>query len=66
MMVSGKPLVELESAPGRARASAVLSKPFDFAEFADVVRHLLADPVALPRQRVAAEAAPKRATGRRD
>jgi CheY-like chemotaxis protein len=63
MMVSGKPMAELESAPGRARASAVLTKPFDFAEFADVVRQLLATPVALPRQRVAAEVAARRPAG---
>ena len=55
MMVSGKPLVELESAPGRARASAVLSKPFDFAVFTDIVRHLLEGPVAVPPQRLATE-----------
>ena len=55
MMVSGKPLVELQAAPGCSRASAVLTKPFDFAEFADVVRRLLAAPPGLPTPRPAAD-----------
>ena len=50
MMVSGKPLVELERAPGRGRASAVLSKPFDFAEFTDIALGLLRPQVPAPRQ----------------
>jgi CheY-like chemotaxis protein len=41
MMVSGKPLTELERAPGRTRAAAVLSKPFDLAGFVDIVWSLL-------------------------
>ena len=55
MMVSGKPLVELDSAPGRARASAVLTKPFDFAEFTDIVRRLMAAPHVMPRPRLSVE-----------
>jgi CheY-like chemotaxis protein len=51
IMVSGKPLVELERAPGRQRATAVLTKPFDFAEFTDVVRGVLAASVAIPPPR---------------
>ena len=58
MMVSGKPLIELESAPGRARASAVLTKPFDFAEFADLVRRLVPDPLPVPLPRADAEPRP--------
>jgi CheY-like chemotaxis protein len=37
VMVSGKPLAELEASPGRDRAAAVLAKPFDFAAFVEVV-----------------------------
>jgi CheY-like chemotaxis protein len=66
MMVSGKPMTELESAPGRSRASAVLSKPFDFAEFAEVVRRLLDGPVTVPRQRVDADIPVKRPASRID
>jgi two-component system cell cycle sensor histidine kinase/response regulator CckA len=69
VMVSGKPLVELESAPGRERASAVLTKPFDFAEFTTIVQTLLAAPPvpparpAMPRQRLSAEAGSERLYG---
>ena len=58
MMVSGKPLVELDAAPVRSRAGAVLTKPFDFAEFTDVVRRLLAPPPGVPSPRPAADPAP--------
>ncbi len=54
IMVSGKPLVELERAAGRPRATAVLTKPFDFAEFTDVVRRVLADPPMIPLARTGA------------
>jgi CheY-like chemotaxis protein len=37
VIVSGKPMADLADAPGRHRAAAVLSKPFDFATFVDVV-----------------------------
>lgn len=49
MMVSGKPIVELDRAPGRERASAVLTKPFDFAEFTDIALRLLRVQVPSPR-----------------
>jgi CheY-like chemotaxis protein len=58
VVVSGKPLVELEAAPGRSLASAVLTKPFDFATFVDVVAGVLAAP--LPTQRTAADNEPSR------
>ena len=48
MMVSGKPLTELQQAPGAARAGAVLSKPFDFAQFVDTAHRLTA---AVPEPR---------------
>ncbi|MGB8652139.1 MAG: response regulator [Mycobacteriales bacterium] len=53
MMVSGKPLIELESNPGRGRAAAVLAKPFDFAQFTELVRQLLTPAVlsAVPSPR---------------
>ena len=50
IMVSGKPLAELDKAPSRSRASAVLTKPFDFAEFIDIVRGLVT--TSIPQQRV--------------
>src|SRR5690348_10857254 len=37
VVVSGKPLAELDAAPGRSLASAVLTKPFDFVTFVQVV-----------------------------
>ena len=40
VMVSGKPVGELEDAPGRHRAAAVLVKPFDFAAFVAVVQQV--------------------------
>jgi CheY-like chemotaxis protein len=55
MMVSGKPLAELDAAPGRNRASAVLTKPFDFAEFTDIAHRLLSPGV--PAQRVGTDRA---------
>jgi CheY-like chemotaxis protein len=53
VVVSGKPLADLEGAPGRAMAAAVLSKPFDFVTFVDVVAEVMR-PV-LPQQRPAAD-----------
>ena len=58
VVVSGKPLSELEAAPGRSLASAVLTKPFDFATFVEVVAGVLAAPV--PSQRSAADDVPSR------
>lgn len=49
LMVSGVPLLELKAAPGATRAGAVLAKPFDFAEFTEIVQMLLAKPVPGPR-----------------
>ena len=51
IMVSGVPIAELRAAPGASRASAVLAKPFDFAEFTDIARGLLAQPVHVPAPR---------------
>ena len=51
VVVSGKPLGELESAPDRSLAYAVLSKPFDFATFVDVVAAAVQPQV--PSQRAA-------------
>ncbi|MCU1603332.1 MAG: response regulator [Frankiales bacterium] len=51
VVVSGKPMTELESAPDRSLASAVLSKPFDFATFVEVVASVLKPQV--PSQRTA-------------
>jgi CheY-like chemotaxis protein len=44
IMVSGRSPSALARAPGRARAAAVLGKPFDLAEFGAVVERLLAGP----------------------
>ncbi len=49
VVVSGKPMTELESAPDRSLASAVLSKPFDFATFVEVVASVLTPRVPAPR-----------------
>ena len=51
VMVSGVPVQELRQAPGAARASAVLAKPFDFVEFVDTAQRLLRAPIALPAPR---------------
>ena len=51
VVVSGKPLGELEAAPDRALATAVLTKPFDFATFVEVVADVLTP--RLPQPRVA-------------
>ncbi len=53
VIVSGKPVSDLESAPGRHRASAVLNKPFDFATFVDVVRGVLKIEPEVPAPREA-------------
>ena len=37
VVVSGKPLIDLTTNPARHRAAAVLSKPFDFAAFVEIV-----------------------------
>lgn len=42
VIVSGKPLDELEHSPDRSLASAVLVKPFDFASFVAVVGEVIA------------------------
>lgn len=44
LVVSAKPMAELNAAPGRALAHAVLAKPFDFTAFIDVVERVLAGP----------------------
>ena len=49
VIVSGKPMVDLESNPMRGRASAVLSKPFDFARFVEVVASVRTPAVPSPR-----------------
>jgi CheY-like chemotaxis protein len=51
VMVSGMPMAQLQAEPGAKRASAVLAKPFDFAEFVDIVQRLLAKPIELPAPR---------------
>jgi CheY-like chemotaxis protein len=51
VMVSGVPLAQLQAEPGAARASAVLAKPFDFAEFVDIVQGLLITPLPVPAPR---------------
>jgi CheY-like chemotaxis protein len=56
VVVSGKPLSELEAAPGRSLASAVLTKPFDFATFVEIVAGVLA--ARVPSQRPAADDQP--------
>ena len=53
VVVSGKPLGELESSPDRSLVTAVLSKPFDFATFVEVVAGVLTP--RLPQPRVAHE-----------
>jgi CheY-like chemotaxis protein len=58
VVVSGKPLAELDAAPDRSLASAVLTKPFDFATFVEVVAQVLVAPV--PAQRPAADDEPSR------
>ena len=42
VVVSGKAPSELESAPGREHAAAVLPKPFDFNALVDVVQRAVA------------------------
>jgi CheY-like chemotaxis protein len=58
VVVSGKPIGELEAAPGRALVTAVLSKPFDFATFVEVVAAAVTP--AIPQQRQAPEPAAER------
>lgn len=41
IMVSGMPLAQLEAAPGSGRAAAILSKPFDFVAFTELVTDVL-------------------------
>ena len=52
LIVSAKPLAELDAAPDRALAHAVLTKPFDFATFVEIVDRVLAagsaDPAPVP------------------
>jgi CheY-like chemotaxis protein len=56
VIVSGKPIADLEDAPGRHRAAAVLTKPFDFAAFVDVVQQAMRDGAPeLPRPRADGE-----------
>ena len=59
VVVSGKPLGELEAAPDRSLATAVLTKPFDFATFVEVVAGVLSPAAgpALPGPRVAPDTA---------
>jgi CheY-like chemotaxis protein len=52
VVVSGKPVGELDSAPDRALASAVLTKPFDFATFVEVVAGVLTPQVPVQRRAV--------------
>jgi CheY-like chemotaxis protein len=52
VVVSGKPVGELDSAPDRALASAVLTKPFDFATFVEVVAGVLTPRVPVQRRAV--------------
>ena len=58
VVVSGKPLGELESAPDRALVTAVLSKPFDFATFVEVVAAAVLP--GLPQPRTSPDEAPER------
>ncbi|MDP3713218.1 MAG: response regulator [Mycobacteriales bacterium] len=61
MVVSGKPLGELEGAVGRDLVATVLTKPFDFVVFVDQVRTLL-DSACVPAPRsAAADAVPSAA-----
>ncbi len=46
LVVSAAPLSDLEHAPDRALAHAVLSKPFDFATFVDIVEGALGEAAA--------------------
>jgi len=41
LVVSAKPMAELEASPGREFAHAVLTKPFDFARFVGVVDEVM-------------------------
>lgn len=43
LVVSAKPLADLESAPARNLADAVLTKPFDFTTFVAAVNQVLGD-----------------------
>ena len=61
VVVSGKPVVELDAAPGRSLASAVLTKPFDFVTFVEVVGSVVERSPKLPQQRPAADDIPSRA-----
>ncbi|MDP9100824.1 MAG: response regulator [Actinomycetota bacterium] len=44
VIISGKPLAELEGDPGRARVATVLTKPFDFDAFTTLVQKVMAMP----------------------
>ncbi len=46
LVVSAKPLAELEASPSREFAHAVLTKPFDFASFVGAIDGLLGHPAA--------------------
>jgi DNA-binding response OmpR family regulator len=48
MFVTGDPLLTAEALPPVCRGAPLLSKPFDLAELAAVVRGLLATPAAGP------------------
>ncbi len=50
VIVSGKPMEELESDPGRSRVATVLTKPFDFGAFTELVHRVL----TMPRPRLPA------------
>ena len=58
VVVSGKPMAELDAAPDRSLASAVLTKPFDFATFVEVVAEVMV--ARVPVQRPAADDEPSR------
>lgn len=58
VMISGMPLGELRAAPGARRASAVLTKPFDFISLAALVEELLAPATGVPQQRTGRSSAP--------
>ena len=44
LVVSAKPLAELEASPSRELAHAVLTKPFDFASFVGAIESLIGEP----------------------
>ena len=68
VLMSGLPLPQIESAPGRGRVCAVMGKPFDLAVFVDVVGKAARDgarDMPGPRLEIDLRDAPTRARSKR-